>query len=160
MPRFATLAPVLVCGTALALGLSGCTPDVPMTAAEDANDPACAEVIVRLPGELDGLAKRTTNAQATGAWGDPAAIQLVCGETPGGPTTNPCMNVNGVDWVFDESQAPIYRIEAYGRTPGLALYVDTEQVDSTTDALVELTTAVKMLPQERECTTYIDAPAE
>ena len=159
MPRFAPSAAVgaaLVSATALALALSGCARDVPMTPAEDANKPACAEVIVRLPKELVGLAKRPTNAQATGAWGDPASIQLVCGETPSGPTTDPCMNVDGVDWIFDESQAPLYRIEAYGRTPGLAVYIDTEQVDSTTDALLGLGSVVKLLPQERQCTTLID----
>lgn len=53
--------------------LTGCSGDVPMIPADDANNPACADVIVRLPSTVDGLDRRYTNAQSTGAWGDPQA---------------------------------------------------------------------------------------
>lgn len=155
MPRSASLASAIVCGAVLVIGLGGCATDVPMTPAEDANDPACADLIVRLPDEVAGLAKRTTNAQATGAWGDPVGVQLVCGETPSGPTTDPCLNVSGIDWIVDGAQAPLYRVEAYGRTPGLVLYIDTERASST-DALLGLSPIAKLLPQERECTSVTD----
>ncbi|RZT64749.1 uncharacterized protein DUF3515 [Leucobacter luti] len=126
-----------------------------MHPAEDANNPACADVIVRLPDTVAEQKKRTTNAQATGAWGEEAAVQLVCGIEPSGPTTDTCVNVNGVDWVIDESSAPIYRFEAYGRSPGLAVYVDGEQV-SGTDVVVDLSAVAKELPQERKCTSLGD----
>ncbi len=134
--------------------LSACAPIVPMDAAEDANNPACANVIVRLPDIVAGEERRYTNAQATGAWGD-GAVQLVCGVEPSGPTTDTCVNVNGVDWVIDDSAAPIYRFEPYGRTPGLAVFVDSEQV-SGTETTVDLNAVVQQLPQERECTTLSD----
>ncbi|HAQ60217.1 MAG TPA: DUF3515 domain-containing protein, partial [Microbacterium sp.] len=55
-----------------AAGLSGCTSAVSMQPARDANDPLCAEVSVRLPASIDNQERRQTDAQATGAWGDPA----------------------------------------------------------------------------------------
>ena len=135
--------------------LSACSPIVPMEAAEGANDPACANVIVRLPDVVAGEDRRHTNAQSTGAWGD-GAVQLVCGVEPSGPTTDTCVNVNGVDWIIDDSAAPIYRFEPYGRTPGLAVYVDSEQV-SGTETTVDLGAVVQQLPQERQCTTLSDS---
>ena len=135
--------------------LAGCAGDVPMDPAADAENPACANVIVRLPQTVAGMEKRTTNAQSTGAWGDPASVLLYCGIEPIGPTTDTCVNVNGVDWVIDESQAPLYRFEAYGRAPGLEVIVDSEQV-SGTEVAVDLSAVAKELPQERRCTSLSD----
>ncbi len=119
--------------TAVALtgSLAACTSTVSMDAADDANDPLCADVIVRLPGTIDGQDRRWTDAQATGAWGDPdAAILLTCGVTPPGPTEARCITIGGVDWVVDESEAPKYRITTYGRTPAVEVFLDNEVVGS------------------------------
>lgn len=140
---------------ALALGLAGCAGDVPMQAAEGANDPACADVIVRLPDTVAGLERRTTNAQATGAWGDPSGVELRCGIEPSGPTTEMCVNVDGVDWIIDESNAPIYRFEAYGRSPGLEVYVDNRLASGSSTTL-DLGAVAKLLPQTRQCTSVTD----
>lgn len=121
-----------------------------MEAAKGSNDPACADVIVRLPNTVAGLDQRTTNAQATGAWGSPAAVQLRCGIEPSGPTTDTCVSVNGVDWIIDSSKAPLYRFEAYGRTPGLEVFVDSDKV-SGTSAITDLSIVAKLLPQTRHC---------
>nr|WP_245190022.1 DUF3515 family protein [Leucobacter exalbidus] len=136
--------------------LTACAGDVPLDPAPEANNPACAEVTVRLPEQVAGLDKRHTNAQATGAWGDTAAVQLVCGIEPSGPTTDTCATVNGVDWIIDESAAPIYRFEAYGREPGLAVYIDSEVV-SGTDAVLDLGAVARQLPQTRQCTSVADS---
>lgn len=128
---------------------------MPLEAAPDANNPACADVIVRLPDVVAGLDKRTTNAQSTGAWGDPASIILYCGIEPSGPTTERCVNVNGVDWIIDESQAPLFRLEAYGRNPGLQIVVNSEEA-SGTDAMLGLSSVVDQLPQERKCLSVDD----
>lgn len=120
-----------------------------------ANDPACADVIVRLPNEVGGMPKRSTNAQSTGAWGDPAAILLTCGIEPMGPTTLPCVNVNGIDWVIDDTHDPLYRFEAYGRYPGLEVVVDSD-VASGTEAVLDLSQVAAQLPQERQCTDLMD----
>ncbi len=143
---FALLAAGLLTTT-----LAGCSPDVPMDRPVDANNPACANVIVRLPATLDGLDKRNTNAQATGAWGDPASVLLYCGIEPSGPTTDHCVTVNGIDWIIDESRAPLYRFEAYGRSPGLEVVVDADKQVSGTNVISELRSAVEQLPQERHC---------
>ncbi|QIM17431.1 DUF3515 family protein [Leucobacter insecticola] len=140
---------------ALASLLTGCSGEVPLEAAPDANNPACADVIVRLPQTVAGLERRGTNAQSTGAWGNPASVQLFCGIEPSGPTTDTCVNVNGVDWIIDESAAPIYRFEAYGRSPGLEVYVDSEKL-SGTDVVTDLSAVARELPQERQCTSLAD----
>lgn len=129
--------------------------EVPMDAAEDANNPACADVIVRLPDTVADLDRRTTNAQSTGAWGDPAGVLLRCGVEPSGPTTDECVDVNGVDWIIDRSNAPLYRFEAYGRSPGLEVIVNSEQASGTA-TVVDLAAVVQYLPQERECTSLAD----
>lgn len=126
-----------------------------MKPAANSNDPACAQVTVRLPQTVAGLDRRFTNAQATGAWGKDAEVQLVCGIEAGGPTTDQCVTVNDVDWVIDESQAPIYRFEAYGREPGLVVFVDGEKI-SGTDVVLDLGAVARQLPQTRQCTALSD----
>ncbi|WP_240422890.1 DUF3515 family protein [Leucobacter sp. wl10] len=151
-----TSAPRLLAPTAAVAGaallLTACSGSVPMEAAENADDPACTDVIAQLPSQVAGLDRRATSARSTGAWGDPAAVQLQCGVEPSGPTTDPCLTVNGVDWVADESAAPITRFEAYGRSPGLAIFVDSKQVNGT-DAIIDLGPIAQLLPQQRQCTS-------
>lgn len=141
--------------TVMACALSACANPVPMEAAVDANDPACANVIILLPDTVAGLERRTTNAQSTGAWGNPSGVELRCGIEPSGPTTDTCWNVNGVDWIIDDSNAPIYRFEAYGRSPGLEVYVDNE-LASGTSTVTDLTATANRLPQERKCLNVTD----
>ena len=133
-----------------------------MEAAPDANDPACAEISVRLPGSLAGEPRRWTDAQATGAWGDPATILLTCGVTPPGPTTLRCETVAGVDWVIDESDAPRFRVTTYGRTPAVELYLDTELGEdgtgvSSRDVLDAISPIVAALPADGQCVGREDA---
>lgn len=137
----------LIAAGALVAGLTGCSSTVSLDPAPLANDPACAEVTSRLPGDVDGQARRWTDAQATGAWGDPTAVILTCGLEPLAPTTLPCQTVSGVDWVIDDSEAPRYRVTSYGRSPAVQIYLDNEVVSSATvlDALSDL---VALLPEE------------
>ena len=58
----------------LALATSGCTGTVPMEAAPTAADVGCAEIAARLPSDVVGLTQRETDAQGTGAWGEPALV--------------------------------------------------------------------------------------
>ena len=117
--------------------LAGCTTTVDVEPAEGANDPACAEVTVRLPGFVADEPRRWTDAQASGAWGDPSAILLRCGVTPPGPTEARCITLGGVDWIVDESRAPNYLVTTYGRVPAVEVFIDNEQV-SPNDVLTEL----------------------
>ena len=138
-----------------AFGLTGCAAAVPMTPAEDANNPNCASVIVRLPDLVAEQAKRETNAQATGAWGTPARVLLTCGVTVPGPTTLPCVEVNGIDWIEDDVDAPLYRYTTFGRTPAVEVAIDSDAVSGTT-VLVDLGAAVSYLPQTGKCTDLSD----
>ncbi|MFZ4842121.1 DUF3515 domain-containing protein [Mycetocola saprophilus] len=139
-----------------ALTLTGCVQEVPMEPAADANNPHCADITVTLPDKLAGLDKRRTNAQATGAWGDPAAVLLHCGVTPPGPTTDRCVTVDGVDWVFDDSQEKeeLFRFTTYGRVPAVEVFISSNPDKggvSGTAVLSDLGSSVGRLPQVSKC---------
>ena len=152
MPR-RSLALVLSAPILLVAGLlTGCTSTVSLPAAANANDPACADLTVRLPYTVDGQPRRWTDAQATGAWGDPASVLITCGVAELGPTTLPCTPVNGVDWVIDDADAPRYRVTTFDRTPAVEIYLDNDVVSSA-QVLDRLSQVVSVLPQNgRACT--------
>lgn len=135
----------------LALTLTGCAPTVALEPAEMANNPDCAEVIVRLPTELAGLEKRTTNAQSTGAWGEPVAVILRCGLEQVEASTLTCVTAGGMDWLVDESTAPKYRFITFGTDPATEVIIDSEKVSGVT-VLEELSGSVGMIPQQKFCT--------
>lgn len=148
------LAPALA--LTVAAGLAGCAATVSMEPAADANDPACAEISVRLPGSIADEPRRWTDAQSTGAWGDPTTILLTCGVPPPGPTTLRCETVAGVDWVIDESEAPRFRVTTFGRTPAVELYLDTGADEngegvSSRDVLDAISPLVASLPVDGQC---------
>lgn len=138
-----------------ALLLAGCATAVPLHPAPDANNPSCAEVIVRLDSVAD-LAKRETNAQATAAWGTPASVILSCGVTPPGPSTLPCVEVNGVDWLEDDSAKPMYTYTTFGRDPAVQVAIDSNAVSGTT-VLVDLAGPVSKIPATSACTDLSDS---
>ena len=135
----------------LVLLLAGCTPIVALEPAEDAASPLCAEVSVRLPDTVATLTKRTTNAQATGAWGEPTAVILRCGVPSPAPTSAlPCVTVEGVDWLRDDANDPTFVFTTYGRSPAVEVIVDYTNA-SAFDALVDVAFAVSQLPVDGEC---------
>lgn len=156
-PRRARIG-VLAAGVATlagALSIAGCSQAVPFEAAPDASDPDCAAVVVRLPDVVADLPQRETDAQGTGAWGTPASVLLRCGVPTPGPTTDRCVSVDGVDWIIDESDAPRFLFTTYGRTPAVEVLVDNDVVSGTT-AISDLSSAVSVIPAERECTSVDD----
>lgn len=128
--------------TAIGALLTGCSPIVALDPAPHANDPACANVIVRLPDTLENLSRRETNAQATGAWGDPAAILLRCGVSVPTASDLPCVETDtGFQWLRDDSKAPTYVFTSYGRTPAIAVVIDQKKL-SPGPALQDLESVV------------------
>ncbi|UWF78442.1 MULTISPECIES: DUF3515 domain-containing protein [Microbacterium] len=142
-----------VLGVLATLALAGCSSTVHLEPADDANNPACAEVTVRLPEVVAGQERRWTDAQATGAWGEPTAVILSCGVTVPGPTAElQCVTLEGIDWLVDESDSPRLRMTSYGRDPAVQVFVDTERVSSN-EVLTNagLVSAVRTIPAERSC---------
>ena len=132
------------------LTLSGCAATVNLEPAEDSNNPGCAEVMVRLPSQLGGLQERYTNAQATAAWGDPAAVLLRCGLEPVEVSTLPCVSAAGIDWLVDDSLAPSYRFISYARFPAVEVVVDSDNASGIT-SLEGIAGAVAQLPVTKAC---------
>ena len=124
---------------------------VPLEPAEQANNPECAEIIVRLPDELAGLAERRVNAQSTAAWGEPAAVILRCGLEPVEVSALPCVTATDIDWLVDESEAPSYRFISYARSPATEVIIDSTVVAGVT-VLDELAASIGVLDATKRCT--------
>ena len=143
--------------TSAGLALTGCAPIVSLEPAADANNPGCAEISVRLPDAVAGEQKRETDAQATGAWGDPTVILLRCGVPPIGPTTKPCVNVNGIDWVLmTDPAAKTIVYQTFGRTPATEVIIDHVHGVSDSAVLPEFSSAIANVKQTQKCLGTLD----
>jgi len=141
----------------LTVSLAGCSAIVPLQAADDANNPGCADVIVRLPDTVADQERRETNAQATGAWGSPTSVLLYCGVEVPSASTQRCIQIDGIYWLVDDSEKPSYVLRSYGREPAIDVVVDTT-VTGTTPALMDLSRAVsRTTPNGHACTDLDDA---
>ena len=152
----------LITGAAMMLALTGCSTTVALTPADDANNPACAEVTVRLPQSVAGQDRRWTDAQATGAYGTDGktSVILTCGVAVPGPTADlQCVTLEGIDWLVDESDAPRMRMTTYGRNPAVQVFVDTEVV-SANDVLTSsgIVSGVRMIDADSACSTPDELP--
>ncbi|HWD61188.1 MAG TPA: DUF3515 family protein [Humibacter sp.] len=149
-PARRLLAALAACSAVMML--AACSQAVALDAAPDANSPKCADITVHLPDTVAGKAKRETNAQATGAWGDPAVVLLRCGVAPIGPTTKPCITVNGIDWVLENNPAAsALRYITFGRTPATEIVIQHGK-GGVTDAAVlpDLADAIGSIPQQKK----------
>jgi hypothetical protein len=115
-------------------------------------------VIVALPETVAGLEARETNAQGTGAWGEPAGVILRCGVPAPDPTSSECLPVDGVDWIRDDSGDPNFVFTTYGRTPAVEVIIDSDGAPDVDDdgvsgleALTDLSSAIGLLPQDGKC---------
>ncbi|CAL4859913.1 DUF3515 family protein [Microbacterium sp. MM2322] len=151
--RWTAALALLVAGVA---ALSGCSSTVAVDTPPQADDLRCAQVMVRLPDVLGDQQRRWTDAQSTAAWGDPTTVQFACGEKPLGPTTLPCFTVDGVDWVVDDSRAPLYRITTYGRVPAVQLIINYDAVSSSGP----VSAVSRLITKRFEITAKCVAPSE
>ena len=150
---------VTVASVAGLLALSGCASIANVQPADDAGNPLCAEMMVVLPPEISDQQKRQTNSQATAVWGDPAQLVLRCGVTPPPPSTDPCVSVNGVDWLAKEGDEA-WTLTTYGRIPATELVFDPNVIPSST-VLATLSSAASKIPAERTCSNVsktVDVP--
>lgn len=145
---------------ALAAGLTGCSTTVHLEPAADANDPACANVSVLLPDTVGGYERVWTDAQATGAWGDPTVV-LRCGVEPPAPSDLVCTTLGGVDWLVLEQEEERQRLVTYGREPAIEVIIRRgEQVDfqSIVDSLSSNIQS-GLAPATAQCTDRVEFPA-
>lgn len=150
---------LIVLGVVTALALTGCSRTVSLQPAANANDPLCAELMVRLTDELGGQQRHWTDAQSTAAWGDPASVIMRCGVAPPGPSTLPCITLGGTDWLVDGTADPDFRVTTYGREPAVEVLVNTRAVSSN-DVLTKLGgTIANQLPAIGACTDPEKPPA-
>ena len=110
--------------------------------------------MVVLPSEIGDAQQRKTTSQATSAWGNPSQVVLRCGVHAGGPTSDPCVSVNGVDWIAreDEKEDGIWNLTSYGRTPAVEITLDQNKIPSST-VLASVAEAVGKIPAQKQCTS-------
>lgn len=131
-------------------GLAACESVASVDAAPDAANPLCAEMMVVLPEVIGDAERRPTSSQATSAWGDPSQVVLRCGVEVPGPTTDPCVSVNDVDWIAHEGTDGIWTLTTYGRTPATEIIMDPQVIPSST-VLATLSDAASRIPAEKQC---------
>ena len=135
---------------ASALLLTGCTATVSLDPAADANNPLCAEAMVRLPSAFDNLERRSTNSQSTAAWGEPTGVIFRCGLAPVTVSKLSCVTTSDIDWLVDESKKPTYRFISFARKPAVEVIVDSTKASGVT-VLDELASAVARIPATYRC---------
>lgn len=147
----------LVAGAlALIAALSGCSTTVHLEPADDANNPGCAEVSVLLPDAVGDLDRVWTDAQATGAWGDPTVV-LRCGVEPPAPSTEVCTTIGGVDWLVLDQEEERQRLVTYGRDPAVEVIIRRgAEIDFRT-VVESLTTNIQsgLAPATARCTDRV-----
>lgn len=138
--------------------LTGCSPTVALTPAASATSAKCASVVVLLPDTVSSLAQRETNAQGTGAWGEPPDIVLHCGVPVPDPTSKfACYTVDGIDWLQDDRRAPIFTFTTYGRDPAVAVTINSKNVKADgNQALNDLAIAVAEIPAKHHCIAPVE----
>ena len=135
---------------AMVLTLAGCGSDDAITAAPQASAPACTALTGRLPTTVLGRSRTALKVAGAAAWGDPAIV-LRCGVPPTGPTTDQCLEANGLDWVITDTKDAV-RYVSYGRTPAVEVTVPAAVGPANASgALIDLAEAVRPLPVSTTC---------
>ncbi|MGP5587355.1 DUF3515 domain-containing protein [Glutamicibacter ardleyensis] len=129
---------------------AGCASLAAVEPASDAGNPVCAEMMVILPQFIGDAERRSTNSQATATWGDPSQVVLRCGVEVPGPTTDPCVSVNEVDWIAHEGEDGVWTLTTYGRTPATEVVLDPQVIPSST-VLASLSQAASRIPAQGAC---------
>ncbi|MDQ3358588.1 MAG: DUF3515 family protein [Actinomycetota bacterium] len=118
---------------------------------EGSDTPVCREVADSWPATVGGQPSRETAVQTRGvaAWGDPAIIAR-CGAPVPGPTTDQCLDVEGVDWVADQLEDGV-AFTTYGRDPAIEVLVP-DAFEPEPLVLPAFGAAAQVVPQgDRRC---------
>ena len=133
------------------VSLAGCAKTVIVEPAEDAANPKCADIMLRLPDEISGEKSRKTSSQGTKAWGDPNIAVVRCGVASPGPTTDRCVSLSGVDWISKGSdEDDTWTFTSYGRTPAVEVLVN-RKAESGNNVLAAISPALSAIKPEAKC---------
>jgi hypothetical protein len=106
--------------------LSGCGSGVEVT--PPAHQAACEAATAQWPKTVAGKDSRAVDVSGQGtresdaaAWGDPAII-ATCGWPAAAPTTQECLDVDGVYWVVEQLSDGV-RFTTFGRDPAIEVLV-------------------------------------
>ncbi|MFF4900052.1 DUF3515 family protein [Streptomyces sp. NPDC001068] len=114
-----------------------------------ARDPACAGIADRYPGRLGGATRDPVTFEGLAVWGR-GAVELRCGVTPPAPTTDACVSVDGVDWVWRERAGERGHLVTYGRSPAVEVSI-ARSVSRPDAVLLDLSHLVAPLPAGAGC---------
>lgn len=145
--RRAIVGGLVLAGAAALVGHEFRSPDFGVRAAPHADAPACGRL--DYPDRVGGRRRDEVSTAGVGVWGD-GAVVLRCGLTPPEPTVDACIDVDGVDWVWRETDGGDKVLVTYGREPAVEVRIssDAGAVDA---ALVELSRAVRPIAQKGKC---------
>ncbi|MDX3224693.1 DUF3515 domain-containing protein [Streptomyces sp. ME19-01-6] len=134
------------------------SPAFGVEAAPRGDAPECGRIAKEFPSRLDGRERADGGAAGVAVWGDRAVV-LRCGMSPPLPTADPCVEVNGVDWVVEEAKSRDGEkvVITYGRDPAVEVSI-SDRVAGIDGVLVELSKVVKPIRQQRECLSVSDVP--
>ncbi len=107
-----------------ALACTACSSAIKVVPFDGADaDETCLRLADQWPTTVGGQSARVTAVDSTtvAAWGDPAIIAR-CGAPILGPTTDPCLDIAGIDWVAVPLDDGV-RFTTFGRDPALEVLV-------------------------------------
>ena len=146
-----TFALAAVATVLAGVSLAGCARTVVVEPAEHAQNPKCADIMLRMPDDISGEKARTTSSQGTKAWGDPNIAVVRCGVTPPGPTTDQCVSVSDVDWISKASEEDdTWVFTSYGRTPAVEVLVN-RKAESGNNVLAAISPALQAIKPDAKC---------
>ncbi|KGN42673.1 hypothetical protein N801_14150 [Knoellia aerolata DSM 18566] len=112
----------MVLGATAVVALSGCSSAVEVSPTPLATGEVCRAVSAAWPAEAGGQARREVRDPSAGAaYGDPAIIAR-CGVPALGPTTDDCIEVDGMGWVA-QPLSDGTRFTTFGRDPAVEVLV-------------------------------------
>ena len=132
-----------LCATAVAV-LSGCSSTVEIAPAPLATDDVCRAVASAWPAEVgDHERREVSDAGAGAAYGDPPIIAR-CGVPAPGPTTDDCIEVDGLGWVA-QGLSDGTRFTTFGRDPAIEVLIPKDYAPEPL-LLPAFTAAAEKLP--------------
>lgn len=137
--------------TAVALGatavvmLSGCSSAVEIEPTSQAKSGVCRDVTSAWPADVGDHARReVSDASAGAAYGDPAIIAR-CGVPALEPTTEDCIEVDGMGWVAQKLSDGT-RFTTFGRDPAIEVLIPSDYAPEPL-LLPAFTSAADKLPK-------------